>query len=213
MIMIRKIYDTLLKEHAHQKWWPISDFTKPKEWEICIGAILTQNTAWKNVEKALSNLKNANCKTVDDILWMDIRKLKRLIRPSGFFNQKAKRLKTFSRYVIDNFGSVENFLKNITREELLEVNGIGHETTDAILLYACGKPYFVVDAYTKRIFSRLGIIEQTWGYEQVRELLEKNLPEDVKVYQEYHALIVKHAKECCKKTVNENCILRSLVIV
>ena len=206
--MILKVYKSLLKEHGPRKWWPISDFTEPKEWEICIGAILTQNTAWRNVEKALSNLKNANCTTVDDILKIDVRKLRRLIKPSGFFNQKTKRLKIFSRYVADNFGSVENFLKTVTREELLEVNGIGHETADAILLYACNKPYFVVDAYTKRIFSRLGIINQSWKYEQVRELFENNLPKDVKVYQEYHALIVRHAKECCKKVANKNCILK-----
>ena len=206
-----KVYKRLLKEHGSRKWWPVSGFTEPKEWEICIGAILTQNTAWRNVEKALVNLDNADCRTVDDILKMDIRKLRRLIRPSGFFNQKAKRLKTFSRYVVDNFGSVENFLKNITREELLEVNGIGHETADAILLYACGKPYFVVDAYTKRIFSRLGVIDESWKYEQVRELFENNLPKDVKVYQEYHALIVRHAKECCRKTENEDCILKSIL--
>ena len=139
---------------------------------------------------------------------MDMSKLRRLIKPSGFFNQKAKRLKAFARYAIGNFGSVGNFLRNITREELLKVNGIGPETADAILLYACSKPYFVVDAYTKRIFSRLGIIEQSWKYEQVREFFENNLPKDVQIYQEFHALIVKHAKECCKKVANENCILK-----
>jgi len=206
--MLLKIYSKLLKEHGHRKWWPVSGFTEPKGWEICIGAVLTQNTAWKNVEKALSNLKNANCTTVDDIFKIDVRKLRKLIRPSGFFNQKTKRLKIFSRYIVDNFGSVENFLKNVTREELLKVNGIGPETADAILLYACNKPYFVVDAYTERIFSRLGIIDESWKYEQVRELFENNLPRDVKIYQEFHALIVKHAKECCKKVANENCILK-----
>ncbi|MEK6909490.1 MAG: endonuclease, partial [Candidatus Aenigmatarchaeota archaeon] len=87
--MLVKIYNQLLKEHGSRKWWPVSGFTEPKEWEICIGAILTQNTAWRNVEKALVNLDNADCRTVDDILKMDIRKLRRLIRPSGFFNQKA----------------------------------------------------------------------------------------------------------------------------
>lgn len=208
MTMIFKIYTKLLKEHGPRKWWPVSGFTEPKEWEICIGAILTQNTAWKNVEKALSNLDESACRTVDDILNVDMSKLRRLIKPSGFFNQKAKRLKVFARYVIENFGSVGNFLRSITREELLKVNGIGPETADAILLYACSKPYFVVDAYTKRIFSRLGIIEQSWKYEQVREFFENNLPKDVQIYQEFHALIVKHAKECCKKVVNENCILK-----
>jgi len=206
--MLLKIYKKLLKEHGHRKWWPVSGFTEPKEWEICIGAILTQNTTWKNVEKALRNLDEAGCRTADDILNVDMGKLRRLIKPSGFFNQKAKRLKVFARYVIENFGSVGDFLRSITREELLKVNGIGPETADAILLYACNKPYFVVDAYTKRIFSRLGIINQSWKYEQVRELFENNLPKDVQIYQEFHALIVKHAKECCKKVANENCILK-----
>ena len=198
----------MLKVHGHQNWWPVSGFTEPKEWEICIGAILTQNTSWTNVEKALLNLRNADCRTADDILKMDIRKLKKLINPAGFFNQKSKRLKIFARYVIDSFGSVENFLKSATREDLLNVNGVGNETADSMLLYACGKPYFVVDAYTRRIFSRLGIIDQSWQYERVRELFENSILRDVKVYREFHALIVKHAKECCRKAVNENCVLK-----
>jgi len=210
--MIFEIYDKLLREHGHRKWWPVSSFTEPKEWEICIGAILTQNTAWRNVEKALLNLKNANCRTADDILKMNTREFRKLIRPSGFFNQKSKRLKIFARYIIENFGSVENFLKNAKREDLLKVNGIGNETADSILLYACNKPYFVVDAYAKRIFSRLGIIDDSWKYEQIKELFENNLPKDVKVYQEFHALIVKHAKECCKKVINENCALKTVTL-
>lgn len=200
-----KIYNNLLEMHGNQNWWPVSRSFEPKEWEICIGAILTQNTAWSNVEKALDNVYGARLLHAKDMISADLKTIKKLIRPSGFFNQKSIRLKNFSRFVL-SFGNFENFKEKITREQLLAVNGIGPETADSILLYACNKPYFIVDAYTRRIFQRLNIINND-DYEEIREIFESNLPRNVELYKEFHALIVRHAKECCKKEPNNACSL------
>ena len=204
--MLIRIYKSLLKMHGHQNWWPVSRSFKPREWEICIGAILTQNTAWGNVEKALDNIYDAKLLTVKDLANTDLKAIKKLVRPSGFFNQKSVRLRNFANFVV-SFGNFANFKKNITREQLLKINGIGNETADSILLYACGKPYFVVDAYTRRIFSRIGIIDGNKNYEDIRKTFEKNLPKDIELYKEFHALIVRHAKECCRKLPNGKCAL------
>lgn len=204
---LMKLYNLLLKNHGHQSWWPCKTGNK---FEICIGAILTQNTNWGNVEKAISNLVTANAIDPKKIAEMNIRKLQSLIKPSGFFRQKAKRLKEFSKFVL-TFGTVEKFLKYVTRDELLNVKGIGHETADSILLYACGKPYFVVDAYTRRMFSSLGLIEDT-DYEVIRNFFEERVPQDAQLYKEFHALIVKHAKTCCRGFLSDGCILESLNI-
>lgn len=196
------IYDTLLKNHGPQNWWPCRTGNK---FEICIGAILTQNTNWGNVEKAISNLIDAKAMRPEKIAKMDIRELQSLIRPSGFFRQKARRLKDFSAFVL-TFGVMRNLLKNVTREQLLALNGIGPETADSILLYACERPYFVVDAYTRRVFTALGMINSE-DYEHIRNYFESNLPKDTKLYNEYHALIVRHAKDCCRGFVRDGCIL------
>ncbi len=162
---------------------------------MCAGAILTQNTNWNNAEKALRNLIEVEAMDAGRIACMNLGKLEKLVKPSGFFRQKAGRLKEFSRFVL-SFGSLENFLKNVTRKELLVVNGIGMETADSILLYACGKPYFVIDAYTKRLVEECGIDEK--GYESLRKLFESRLPKDVELYREFHALIVIHGKRNMK---------------
>lgn len=188
--MLMRIYRQLLKEHGNQHWWP--SLTK-KEFEICIGAILTQNTNWRNVEKAIINLIDADAIDPAIIANMRTSRLEKLIRPSGFFRQKAKRLKEFSRFVL-SYDSFENFKQNVTRDELLGINGIGKETADSILLYACEKPYFVVDAYTRRLFSRLGLIRGDEEYDTIKQLFESKLPKDVEIYREFHALIVKHGK-------------------
>jgi len=185
-----KIYKALLQKHGKQNWWP--SITR-KEFEICIGALLTQNTNWRNVEKAIANLVDADAIDPAKVANMQTMKLEKLIRPSGFFRQKAKRLKEFSKFVL-SYGSFEEFKKNITREELLNVNGIGKETADSILLYACGKPYFVVDVYTRRLFSNLGLIKGDEEYDDIRQLFESKLPKDVELYKEFHALIVKNGK-------------------
>jgi len=188
--MLVKIYKQLLQKYGEQNWWPTE--TKSR-FEICVGAILTQNTSWKNVEKAIKNLIEADAINPEKIAGMPVRKLERLIRPSGFFRQKAKRLKVFSKFVL-SYGSVDNFTKNVSREELLDVNGIGKETADSILLYACGRPCFVVDAYTRRLFSELGIIKGKEGYDEIKGMCENKLPKDVNMYKEFHALIVEHMK-------------------
>ncbi len=206
MSVLIQIYKHLLKQHGHQNWWPVKRKFKPREWEICIGAILTQNTAWGNVEKAMDNIYNGKLLTPESIAETDIRTIKKLIRPSGFYNQKSVRLRNLAKFVV-SFGNFEIFKKNITRDELLKINGIGPETADSILLYACGKPYFVVDAYTRRIFSRIDVFDGNNDYEEIRAFFENGIPKNVNLYKEYHALIVRHAKECCRKIANKECVL------
>src|SRR3989338_2698380 len=184
------LYHELRAKHGPQKWWP--QRTEEK-FEICIGAILTQNTAWRNVEKALDNLIDEDAVSPEKIAAMHERKLQRIIRPSGFFRQKSKRLKILARFVL-SYGSFGGFSKRITREELLRVKGIGRETADCILLYACGKLFFVVDAYTRRLLVREKLITGKEKYDALREMFESSLPKKVNLYKEFHALIVENEK-------------------
>lgn len=191
-----KIYNLLFERYGKQEWWPVT--SKNKEFEVCVGAILTQNTAWSNVEKAIKNLKENNLLSKEAILKVDIKKLAELIKPAGYFNQKARKLKEFS-----------NFSGEITRENLLNIWGIGPETADSILLYAFNEPIFVIDAYTKRIFSRIGFKEES--YDELQKLFMSKLTKDFKLFNEYHALIVKLAKEHCKtKPECVNCQLNKI---
>ncbi len=200
---MKQIYHILSKHYGEQIWWPISNSFTPKHFEVCIGAILTQNTNWKNVEKALENLKKEGLTTPQRIKNCDSKKLENVIKPSGFYKQKAERLKVFSAFFLNE--------KKITREKLLSLKGIGPETADSILLYALNKKYFPVDAYTRRIFSRLGILNGKEKYEEIRNLFEKSLPKSVRVYKNFHAFIVEHAKRFCKKVpVCEKCPLRDV---
>ncbi len=189
--MVEKIYKMLLKKYGRQNWWPISEKFRPPELEICIGTILTQNTNWKNVEKALENLIDAKKLTTESIASCPLPTLETIIKSSGFYKQKAERLRDFCKFINDFEG---DFYRDITREKLLAIGDIGPETADSILLYACGKPYFVVDAYTRRMFSRLGLIKGDEDYEILRGFFESRLPEDVELYKEFHALIVEHEK-------------------
>ncbi|MFH0832808.1 MAG: endonuclease III domain-containing protein [Candidatus Aenigmatarchaeota archaeon] len=190
------IYNTLLAAYGRQHWWPSRTGSR---FEVCIGAILTQNTSWSNVEKAISNLIKNKMLSKEAIKKAPINKLSSLIRSSGYYRQKAKKLKAFV-----------NFSGEMNRENLLGIWGIGPETADSILLYAFGKRYFVVDAYTKRIFSRLGMLKGDEGYEEIRNFFESRLPKDVEIYKEFHALIVKLAKEHCKKKpLCDDCPLKS----
>jgi len=183
--MLIKIYELLLKHFGKQNWWPVVN-KKNKRFEIIVGAILTQNTAWKNVEKAIKNLYKNNAFSRKAILEMPMEKLADIIKPSGYYKQKAKKLKEIAK------------LKGkITRERLLKVWGIGKETCDAILLYAYNKPVFVIDAYTQRIFSRLGF--KKLDYDSLQKLFEENIPKDIEIYKEYHALLDELAKNYCKK--------------
>jgi endonuclease-3 related protein len=193
----KEVYKILLNHFGGQNWWPMKHNFRPREWEICVGAILTQNTSWINVEKALNDLSKKTIVTPQSVIEADIKELEKAVRSSGFYKQKAARLKTLAEFVL-SFNKFEHFRKSVERIDLLKVNGIGRETADSILLYACGKPYFVVDAYTKRIFSRLDVIKNT-DYENVREYFEKDLPRDVDLYKEFHALIVELGKNYCRK--------------
>jgi len=204
-----ELYEKLLNFYGKQNWWPVDleyhriNRSDPRE-EIIIGAILTQNTSWKNVEKALENLKREKALNFKAIRGMPIEKLRDLIKPAGFYRQKSVYLKEF----VSRFPGIKH-LENINRNELLKVKGIGKETADAILLYALDRLEFVVDAYTKRLLQRLWNIKSS--YEEIKELFEENLPKDLEIYKEFHALIDTHAKEFCKKTPKcEGCPLKEL---
>lgn len=206
-----ELYEALLKEYGEQNWWPVDKTyhkiqgTDPRE-EIVIGAILTQNTNWKNVEKALENLKKERLLSFEGIRNTPIGKLEELIKPVGFYRQKAKYLKNF----VDVYPSMDKLAK-ASREELLRVKGIGKETADAILLYALNRFSFVIDAYTKRLLYRLMGIEGS--YEDLKSLFEEHLPKDLKVYKEFHALIDEHCKSVCRKNPKcEVCFLRDKCI-
>ncbi|MFH1237149.1 MAG: endonuclease [Candidatus Aenigmatarchaeota archaeon] len=186
-----KEYKKLLKAYGLQAWWPMKRGFAPKEWEICVGAILTQNTNWRNVERALDNLIKSKVVTPETTLKISKAKLEQLVRPSGFYRQKAERLKTLAQFVL-SYGSFDNFKRKVQRPELLKVKGVGPETCDSILLYACGRPFFVIDAYTKRFVRPLGM--KPADYETLRAHFESRLPKDVALYKEFHALIVERGK-------------------
>ena len=184
-----KIYQKLYNAIGPRHWWP-----GDSPFEVIMGAILTQNTSWKNVETAIKALKENNLLDPAKILKVDERILANTIKSSGFFNMKAKRIKNFIRFLFENYqGSLAKmFSENLTplREKLLKVNGIGPETADSILLYAGGKPIFVVDAYTKKILLRHNLISKAAGYSETQALFMENLEKDVSMFNEYHALLV-----------------------
>lgn len=193
---LMEIYSLLLNEFGKQNWWPADS-----KFEVCVGAILTQMTSWKNVEKAINNLKNENLLKLEKITQLNQKRLEDLIKPSGFYKQKARRLKRFSNYIYKNYGCLETFFKSKEtsqlREELLQIKGIGEETVDSILLYGGDKLTFVIDAYTKRIFKGLEI-EIGKNYEEIKAWFEKELPRNLEIYKEFHALIVELGKRYCK---------------
>ncbi len=192
-----KIYNSLLNDYGRQAWWPTHRSFQPKEWEICVGAILTQNTNWRNVEKALDVLLENKIISPEKTLGIKTEELEKHIRSSGFYRQKAIRLRTLAQFIL-SFGSFSEFNKKVKREELLKVKGIGPETCDSILLYACNRPFFVIDAYTRRFVRSLGMkTKQTKAggdYESLRSHFEARLPRDVALYKEFHALIVEWGK-------------------
>jgi len=207
---LTEIYQLLYDAFGPQRWWP-----GETPFEIMTGAILAQNTSWTNVEKAIKNLKSAEYLTPAGLHHIDISQLAEMIRPAGYYNIKAKRLKNFVNWLFDSYnGEITNFETVETgrlRAELLAIKGIGRETADSILLYALGRPAFVVDAYTARITMRHELIEPGADYEQLRELFESNLPEDIQLFNEYHALLVKAGKEFCKtKAKCSGCPLEEL---
>jgi endonuclease III related protein len=207
---IKAAYRLLLEEYGEQGWWPINKVyspsfkkrkrTPPEQFEIAVGAILTQNTSWGNVEKALENLREAGALGQEGMGRLTPKELGTLIRPAGYFNIKAKKLREYLKYS-----------GQITREGLLGVWGLGPETVDSILLYAYGKPVFVVDAYTKRILSRMGLCGKKAEYPEIQEMFHAELGKDAGIFNECHALIVRHAKEHCRvKPLCEGCPLEKL---
>lgn len=207
---LKTAYKLLLEEYGEQGWWPINRVYSPsfkkrkrtpeERLEIAVGAILTQNTSWGNVEKALENLREADALSRKGLGKLTPKELATLIRPAGYYNMKARKLREYLSYS-----------GRVTREGLLGVWGLGPETVDSILLYAYGQPVFVVDAYTKRILSRMGLCGENAAYPEIQELFQKELKEDAATFNEYHALIVRHAKEHCRvKPVCEGCPLERL---
>ena len=196
---LEAIYDKLYRHFGPQSWWP-----GETTFEVIVGAILTQNTNWQNVAKAINNLKQAKVLSPKKLYSLPRPRLAQLIRPSGYFNIKANRLKEFLNFLFKNYGGSlkKMFSRPLEdlRKEILSVKGIGPETADSILLYAGGLPVFVVDAYTKRIFSRQKLLSEDAEYHHVQELFTRSLKKDVQLYNEYHALIVRLGKDFCKKT-------------
>lgn len=194
-----EIYHRLYAHFGPSHWWPGEG-----PLEIMVGAILTQNTAWTNVEKAIRRLKAEGALTAPALDQTDEAVLAEWIRPAGYYRVKAQRLKAFFRFFLEQYqGQVEVMRRRpleILRKELLSVKGIGPETADSILLYALELPSFVVDAYTHRIFSRHRLIPEEIGYEELRAFFMDRLPEDPALYNEYHALLVRLGKTFCKKT-------------
>ena len=207
---LTEIYQLLFDRFGPQHWWP-----GDTQFEIITGAILTQNTNWANVEKAIANLKAADLLTPEKIHHLDLPTLAQQIRPAGYYNIKAKRLKNFIAWLYEYYdGRLENLETLDTdqlRVRLLAVNGIGRETADSILLYAFDREIFVIDAYTVRVASRHHLIDPGADYEQLRDLFQSNLPSDTELFNEYHALLVRVGKEFCKpKAACPGCPLEKL---
>lgn len=197
---INRLYRRLYAAYGPQDWWPAET-----PFEVMAGAILTQNTAWRNVEKAIANLKQAAALSAPAILGLSHARLAELIRPSGYFNIKSRRLKNYAQWFIDE-GGLERLSRldhADLRARLLSVNGVGPETADDILLYAFERPAFVIDAYTRRLLLKLGMINGGESYEALRQLFMQSLKPDVAHFKQYHALIVRHAKQKCAG--RENC--------
>ena len=220
------ICNSLFSKFGPQHWWPVTpegnlhpEYTggpknEKQQLEICFGAILTQNTSWKNVEKAIINLNKNKLIDIKKIKNIKNKKLALIIKSSGYHNQKAKKLKNFCDFLLTDYnGSLKKLFKNNIeklRNELLSINGIGPETADSIILYAAKKPVFVIDAYTKRVLNRIGCKEKT--YDGLQRLFMQNLPNSEKLFNECHALLVELGKSICKKEplckkcpVNDNC--------
>lgn len=200
---LQAIYKKLYGYFGPQSWWPAQS-----PFEVMVGAILTQNTNWSNVERAMHNLKKEKLLSAHKLAKVSRNKLARLIKSAGYYNIKARRLNSFLRFFLENYGgSIKRMSLEDTRElrvKLLSVNGIGQETADSILLYALNRPIFVVDAYTKRIFSRHHFIKDDNDYEKVQALFMDNLKSNSKLFNEYHALLVRLGKEFCLKN-NPRC--------
>jgi endonuclease-3 related protein len=203
MTKLQSAYDRMFAAFGPQHWWPGDG-----PFEVMVGAVLTQNTSWKNVERAIDNLREAGVMDARALYELPIDELAELVRPAGYFRIKAKRLRALVAFVVERYdGSLEAMFQTdlaTLREELLAVHGIGPETADSILLYAGNLPTFVVDTYTHRVLARHGWIGYEAGYDEIKDYFESSLPQDVALYNEYHALLVRVGKDYCRKT-NPKC--------
>ena len=192
---LQSIFNHLSRKYGPQHWWP-----GDSPFEIMVGAVLTQNTAWTNVEKAIANLVLDNKLTPEAIVQLSHQSLAELLKPSGYFNIKATRLRNFCLFYLehDKYEGLKQLQTGTLRKKLLSVNGVGHETADDMLLYAFDRTVFVIDAYTRRIMSRYGLITGDESYDLLRHSIEDSLAKDSSLYNEYHALIVRHGKDICK---------------
>ena len=193
------IYKNLLSRFGHQGWWP-----GDSPFEVIIGAILTQSVSWVNVEKAIRNLKGEGILEPEKLYNKEISEIAPLIRSTRFYNEKAQKIKNFMNFLFDEYDGCLQKMSDedteILRQKLLGIKGLGEETADSILLYACNKPVFVVDAYTKRIFSRYGLIKEGAGYKEIQTFFLNNLPQDAGLYNDFHAQIVNLGKNICKSS-------------
>lgn len=201
------IFNSLFGKYGSQHWWPAES-----PFEVILGAILTQATTWQNVEKTIINLKYSDLLNAAALRTIPEKALARLLYSCGYYNAKAKKLKSFADYLgkFYNDNLLDFFSKSTKdlRSELLSIHGIGYETADSIILYAAKKPIFVVDAYTRRIFIRIGLIDQSLSYQDIQLLFMENLPHDEKLFNEYHALLVQHGKQVCKTSpICDQCCL------
>lgn len=201
------VFRQLFDAYGPQHWWPAQT-----PFEVMVGAVLTQNTAWTNVERAIANLRARDRLAAERIVATRSDHLSRWLRPAGYFNIKAARLKNFCRWYLDS-GGYATLARHDTqdlRAALLDVNGIGHETADDILLYAFDRPVFVIDAYTRRLLARLGLFTGDEPYDALRRAIERRLGPDAGLFQEFHALIVQHAKQHCRaKPACSGCVLQA----
>lgn len=198
--LLRDIFSSLLDHYGRQGWWPTVS-SRPLL-ETALGAILTQNTSWKNAEKAIAQLEQNRLVHAGQLRRTPVERLGEIIRSSGYYRQKAERIKALCEYLLKYGDSMEQLSRQKApqlREELLSIKGIGPETADSILLYAARKPVFVIDAYTRRAFSRIGVCRGNEGYDTLQTLFHRSLPGDAGLFNEYHALIVRHAKTLCRK--------------
>ncbi len=218
----KELFNELFNAHGAQGWWPVADSPNGKatykkrgklkefqQFEVCMGAILTQNTSWKNCEKAIENLKKQKLFSLEKISRAKHGTIARAIRSSGYYNQKTKKIQAFCRHVLKNHKKSSALLKQSAeklRTELLSLHGIGPETADSIILYASEQPVFVADAYTRRFVKRFW--KKGLDYEQTQEFFESQLPKNAELFNEYHALLVEHAKQfCSSKPDCQKCFL------
>lgn len=209
---LQEIYDRLLTRYGPQSWWP-----GDSPFEVVVGAVLVQNTSWQNVEKAIGNLRNEDLLDPRRLYEVPLEELEGLIQPAGYYRVKARRLRNLLQFLVERYeGSLETMFSTSLselREQLLSVSGIGPETADSILLYAGNLPTFVVDTYTHRVFARHGWIGFDADYDQIKDHLESGLAQDAALFNEYHALLVRVGKECCRKSkpLCNNCPLADLL--